>query len=62
MIVVDEASMIGTVQMRSLRNVAERIGAARLAVVGDRLQLRSVEAGQPFWLLQEADLDVVLNK
>ena len=56
-IVVDEASMIGTVQMRSLQNVAERIGASRLALVGDRLQLRSVEAGQPFRLLQEAGME-----
>ncbi|MYG52277.1 MAG: relaxase domain-containing protein, partial [Rhodospirillaceae bacterium] len=56
-IVVDEASMIGTVQMRSLQNVAERLGASRLALVGDRLQLRSVEAGQPFRLLQEAGME-----
>ena len=56
-IVVDEASMIGTVQMRGLQRVAERIGAARLALVGDRLQLRSVEAGQPFRLLQEAGME-----
>ena len=56
-IVVDEASMIGTVQMRDLQRVAERIGAARLALVGDRLQLRSVEAGQPFRLLQEAGME-----
>ena len=56
-IVVDEASMIGTVQMRNLQHVAERIGAARLALVGDRLQLRSVEAGQPFRLLQEAGME-----
>ncbi|WP_049641144.1 MobF family relaxase [Candidatus Rhodobacter oscarellae] len=55
-IVVDEASMIGTVQMRDLQRVAERIGAARLALVGDRLQLWSVEAGQPFRLLQEAGM------
>ena len=56
-IVVDEASMIGTVQMRNLQHVTERTGAARLALVGDRLQLRSVEAGQPFRLLQEAGME-----
>ncbi len=56
-IVVDEASMVGTVQMRELQHVAERLGAARLALVGDRLQLRSVEAGQPFRLLQEAGME-----
>ncbi len=56
-IVVDEASMIGTVQMRDLQRVAERLGVARLALVGDRLQLRSVEAGQPFRLLQNAGME-----
>jgi len=56
-IVVDEASMIGTVQMRDLQRVAKRLGVARLALVGDRLQLRSVEAGQPFRLLQEAGME-----
>ena len=55
--VVDEASMIGTVQMRSLQHVAERVGVARLVLVGDKLQLRSVEAGQPFRLLQEAGME-----
>ncbi|MCY4192222.1 MAG: AAA family ATPase, partial [Rhodospirillaceae bacterium] len=56
-IVVDEASMIGTVQMRDLQRVAERLGVARLALVGDRLQLRSVEAGQPFRLMQDAGME-----
>ena len=56
-VAVNEASMIGTVHMRDLQRVAERPGAARLALVGDRLQLRSVEEGQPFRLLQEAGME-----
>ncbi len=49
--------MVGTVQMRDLQRVAERVGAARLALVGDRLHLRSVEARQPFRLLQDAGME-----
>ncbi len=33
-IIVDEASMMGTVQMRDLQRIAKRLGAARLALVG----------------------------
>ncbi|MCY4302172.1 MAG: AAA family ATPase [Aestuariivita sp.] len=58
-VVVDEASMMGTVQMRDLQRLAQRLGAARLVLVGDRLQLRSVEAGQPFRLLQDAGMETV---
>ena len=52
-LVLDEASMAGTVQMRSLMRIADRVGAARLALVGDTRQLRAIEAGQPFRQLQE---------
>ena len=56
LLVLDEASMVGTVQMRALMRIAERTGVARLALVGDRRQLRAVEAGQPFALLQDAGM------
>ena len=56
LVVVDEASMVSTTQMRSLMRIAGRAGAARLVLVGDRRELRSVEAGQPFRLLQEAGM------
>ena len=56
LVVVDEASMVSTTQMRSLMRIAGRAGAARLVLVGDRRELRSVEAGQPFGLLQEAGM------
>ena len=55
-LVLDEASMAGTVQMRSLMRIADRVGAARLALVGDTRQLRAIEAGQPFRQLQEAGM------
>ena len=55
-VVLDEASMVSTEQMRSLTRIAEKLDVARLVLVGDRSQLRAVEAGQPFRLLQEAGM------
>ena len=55
-VVVDESSMVGTVQMRDLQRILAPLGVARLVLVGDSLQLRSVEAGQPFRLLQRAGM------
>ena len=59
MVIVDEASMISTTQMQALTRILDQVGAARLVLVGDRRQLRSVEAGQPFVLLQEAGMPTV---
>ena len=55
-LVLDEASMVSTDQMRSLMRVAGELEVARLVLVGDRRQLRAVEAGQPFRLLQKAGM------
>ena len=55
-VVVDEASMVGTVQMRDLQRILAPLGVVRLVLVGDSLQLRSVAAGQPFRLLQRAGM------
>ena len=55
-VVVDEASMVGTVQMRDLQRILAPLGVARLVLVGDSLQLRAVAAGQPFRLLQRAGM------
>ena len=55
-LILDEASMVGTVQMRALTRIAAQTDVARLALIGDRKQLRSVEAGQPFGLLQDAGM------
>ena len=55
--VVDESSMIGTVQMQSLMRIADALSLGRLVLVGDTMQLKSVEAGQPFRLLQRAGME-----
>ena len=51
-ILVDEASQLGTRDMVRVFDVAERL-SARLILVGDRQQHRSVTAGEPLKLLQE---------
>ncbi len=56
LLILDEASMVGTTQMRELMRIAEQARVARLALVGDRRQLRAVEAGAPFTLLQDAGM------
>ena len=53
---VDEASMIDTMRMGELLRIAARLGVARVALVGDTAQLRAVDAGQPFRLLQKAGM------
>ena len=67
LVVVDEASMVGNAAMELLFRIADRAGAARVALVGDRRQLPSVEAGTPFRLLQDrglptATMDVILRQ
>jgi conjugative relaxase-like TrwC/TraI family protein len=51
-ILVDEASQLGTRDMLKLFEVAERT-QARMLLVGDRRQHRSVTAGEPLKLLEE---------
>ena len=53
---VDEASMIGSVRMEALLRIAHELGVARVALVGDTKQLKAVDAGQPFRLLQKAGM------
>ena len=48
--------MVGTTQMRALTRIAAETGVERLALIGDRRQLRAVEAGQPFALLQDVGM------
>jgi ATP-dependent exoDNAse (exonuclease V) alpha subunit len=52
-ILVDEASQLGTRDMLLVFDVAEAVGA-RVILVGDRRQHRSVTAGEPLKLLEEA--------
>ncbi len=53
---IDEASMIGTVQMETLLRIARQVGVARVVLTGDTAQLKSITAGQPFGLLQKAGM------
>jgi ATP-dependent exoDNAse (exonuclease V) alpha subunit len=52
-ILVDEASQLGTRDMLQLFNMAERL-SARVLLVGDRRQHRSVTAGEPLKLLEKS--------
>ena len=60
LLVVDEASLVSMAQMHSLARIAEATGIARVALVGDHAQLRSVEAGQPFRVLQKAGMETAV--
>jgi conjugative relaxase-like TrwC/TraI family protein len=51
-ILVDEASQLGTRDMLRVFDVADSVGA-RVLLVGDRKQNRSVTAGEPLKLLEE---------
>ena len=59
-LVLDEASMVSTDQMRSLLRAAEGLDVARVVLVGDSSQLRAVDAGQPFRLLQRAGMTTAM--
>ncbi|MYE00733.1 MAG: relaxase domain-containing protein, partial [Alphaproteobacteria bacterium] len=59
-LVADEMSMASTAQTLALMRIASRLGVGRLMLVGDRKQLRAVEAGQPFRQLQEAGMATAL--
>jgi conjugative relaxase-like TrwC/TraI family protein len=52
-ILVDEASQLGTRDMLQVFEAAERL-SARVILVGDRRQHRSVTAGEPLKLLEES--------
>ena len=56
LLAVDEASMIDTVRMEALLRISRALGVARVALVGDTAQLRAVDAGQPFRLMQRAGM------
>jgi conjugative relaxase-like TrwC/TraI family protein len=51
-VLIDEASQLGTRDMLRVFDVAEAVGA-RVLLVGDRRQHRSVTAGEPLKLLEE---------
>ena len=59
-VIVDEMSMLSTAQAAALLRIVDALAVARLVLVGDRRQLRAVEAGAPFALLQKAGMPTAL--
>ena len=59
---VDEAAMIDTLRMEALLRIAHELKVARVALVGDTEQLKGVDAGQPFRLLQKAGMATATMK
>jgi conjugative relaxase-like TrwC/TraI family protein len=53
-IMVDEASQLGTERLAKLIDLANRMDVGRLVLAGDTRQLQAIEAGKPFELLQTA--------
>lgn len=60
MIVVDEASMIDTGQMRDLLHIANRIDVPKVVLLGDTKQLDAVGAGTPFHALQNEGMKLAV--
>ena len=55
-LVVDEASLASTVQMRNLLRIAKALRLPRVVLVGDEKQLDAVDAGKAFAQLQGAGM------
>ena len=55
-LVVDEASLASTVQMRDLLRIAKSLRLPRVVLVGDEKQLDAVDAGKAFAQLQGASM------
>ena len=55
-LVVDEGSLASTVQARNLLRIADALRISRVVLVGDRKQLDAVDAGKPFFQLQEGGM------
>ena len=56
-LVVDEASLASTVQMRNLLRIAKEVRLPRVVLVGDEKQLDAVDAGKAFAQLQGAGME-----
>lgn len=60
LLLVDEASQISTSQMSEMLTIAERLGAGRVALIGDKRKLAAVEAGKPFAQAQVAGMAMAM--
>ena len=56
LIILDEASMVGTNDMVKFLEIAKARNINRVVLMGDKRQLSSAQAGSPFALLQEAGM------
>jgi conjugative relaxase-like TrwC/TraI family protein len=52
-LVLDEASMVSTNEMKAVFEITDHLGFDRVVLVGDKRQLRAIGAGQPFRQLQD---------
>ena len=59
-LVVDEASLASTAQMRNLLRIATALRLPRVVLVGDENQLSAVEAGKPFAQLKAAGMQTAV--
>lgn len=57
-LVLDEASMVGSDQMKHLVGIANALGVDRLAMIGDRQQITAVDAGKAFAIAQEGGISM----
>ena len=55
-LVVDEGSLASTIQARDLLRIADALRIPRVVLVGDKKQLDAVDAGKPFFQLQEGGM------
>ena len=51
-IILDEASMVGSEQMKHLVGIANALGVDRFLMIGDRQQITAVDAGKAFAIAQ----------
>ena len=57
-IIVDEASLTSSRQMRDLLRITDALQPSRVALIGDTKQLDAVDAGKPFQQLQHAGMEI----
>ncbi|MDE0279636.1 MAG: AAA family ATPase, partial [Gammaproteobacteria bacterium] len=55
-LVVDEGSLASTVQARDLLRISKTLRIPKLVIVGDEKQLDAVDAGKPFFQLQQGGM------
>ena len=59
-LLLDEASMVPNGDQEKLTRLANLLGVARFASIGDRKQLAAVDAGKPFDIMQSAGTQTAL--